>query len=144
VTPGFIAVGLAIGFCLGVVFVFFVRSQRGRERRVLAIGLSLAAAIYVVFALVTRAGWQWLIVELAGASAYTVIAVLGVRRTPGWLVLGWATHPVWDMGVHLLNGATDFAPSSYELACISFDWLVAFFILKTSESWTSGGHRVLR
>ena len=131
----FIVLWLVIGLCLGGVFVLAVRSQRGRERKVLAIGLTLAAAIYIVLAVVGRVGWEWLFVEIAGASAYTAVALLGVRRTPGWLVFGWATHPVWDVGVHLLNGRADFATSSYGLACASFDLLVALFILQRAESW---------
>jgi outer membrane protein assembly factor BamB len=118
---------LLLGLILGGAFLAFARAQRGAERRVLALGLLVAAAIYVGFALI-GAGPVWLLVEALGVAAYGVLAWLGLRRSPFWLAVGWALHPAWDVCLHLVGAGAAFAPEWYAIACISFDLLVAAYI----------------
>jgi len=74
-------------------------AKRGgaRERRLLALGLVVAALIYVGLAL--RADSRWLAVEAIGVVMFGGLAWLG-RRAEGWLALGWAAHVAWDVGLH--------------------------------------------
>jgi len=119
---------LLLGLFLGVAFLAFARTRGGAERRVLALGLLVAAVIYVGFALI-GAGPAWLLVEMLGVAAYGVLAWLGLRRSPLWLAAGWALHPAWDVGLHLVGAGAAFAPEWYATACISFDLLVAGYIV---------------
>jgi hypothetical protein len=96
---------------------------------VLSITLIVVALVYVAFALANRAGWRWLLLEVVGAGVYTTIAFLSIQRGLGWLVLGWAAHPLWDVGVHLVYRQPSFAPPWYEIACVSFDFIVAAYVL---------------
>ena len=36
---------------------------------------------------------------------------------------------IWDFGLHYLGPGRTFAPLTYAIACISFDWVVAAYIL---------------
>ena len=124
---------LLLGFCLGGAFLAFARALRGAERRVLALGLFVAAVIYVGFAL-AGAEPVWLLVETLGVAAYGTLAWLGLRHSPLWLAAGWALHPAWDVGLHLAGIGTAFAPEWYAIACISFDLLVAGYIVARFQS----------
>ena len=52
-------------------------------------------------------------------------------------MLGWATHPLWDVGVHLVNRQPNVAPAWYEIACVSFDFIVAayVFLAQIQPAW---------
>ena len=127
---GLMVFWLVSGLLAGGLFLWAIQTQGpSSQRRWLAIGLIGVAAAYIVFSLVGGAGWPWLFIEIVGAAVYAALAVLGARRAPGWLALGWATHPLWDVVVHLLNRQAGFVPAWYALACASFDWTVAAYIL---------------
>ena len=134
------AVILFIGFALGAVFLLIARRAGGGERRVLAVGLIVAAVIYVGFALLNGAGGPLLALEAGGVGLYSLFAVLGLRGSAWWLALGWATHTVWDAGLHLLNDGTGFVPSWYAIACISFDLVVAFYVVLRLREWSDHEH----
>ena len=55
--------------------------------------------------------------------------LIGWRGSAKWLGLGWAVHPVWDFGLHHLGPGHGIGPWTYAIACISFDWVVAAYIL---------------
>ena len=57
------------------------------------------------------------------------MAVAGVRGSPWWLVAGWALHPVWDVPLHYLGPGHAFAPESYAIACLSWDWVIAAYLI---------------
>jgi hypothetical protein len=118
---------LLLGIVLGAAFLAFARAQPAAESRVLAIGLLVAAAIYVLFAL-NGAEPEWIAVEVGGVVLYGSLAWLGLRHSLLWLSAGWALHPVWDVGVHLIGSGAVFAPAWYALICVTFDLLVAAYI----------------
>ncbi len=125
---------LAAGLVLGAAFIALAR--RLDERRVFAIGLVVAAAIYVGFALAGGAPWRWIGVEAIGVAVYGLLAWLGLRRARGWLALGWAAHVVWDVALHLTGAGRHFAPPWYATVCIGFDLLVAAWI--AAGCWRRG------
>jgi hypothetical protein len=88
-----------------------------------AIGLIVAAALYLVFS-VTAFNSTWLMVELIGVAIFTVIAWLGLRFTVWFLVFGWTIHVAWDVCLHLISQQA-FVPDWYPVFCISFDLIVA-------------------
>ena len=114
-----IALWLALGLAGGAAFAW---AGRARPLAWWGAGLAVAAALYVAFAL-ARGDLAHAAVEASGAALYGAVAWVGVRqRRAGPVALGWALHPVWDLGVHLGAGLP--APAWYVWACLSFDVLV--------------------
>jgi hypothetical protein len=100
-----------------------------QERAALSSGGPLIAAlIYVGFATASSAYVPWLVLETLGVGFYGALAWLGLRYSPWWLALGWATHPAWDVGLHLVGDGSAFTPAWYSVACVSFDLLVAVYL----------------
>lgn len=120
---------LFIGFFLAAIFLSFVnRYDAETQRVVLAKALVVAAIIYIIFALV----WgdtRWLLIESIGVPVYGLFAWLSLRFSVYWLSLGWLLHPIWDVYLHLLGPGDHIAPEWYAIACISFDLLVALYII---------------
>jgi Family of unknown function (DUF6010) len=118
------------GALLGALFAVAARRLGGDgELRAFALGLGVAALIYVGLVLPTASG-RWLIVEMAGVAIFGGIAWLGVRR-PAWLALGWTAHVAWDVVLHL-ERAQPVVGAWYPLACIGFDLVVAGFLLNAA------------
>ena len=120
---------LIIGLVLGTALLLYARARgRNRQKRILSIGLVVAAIIYVGFALL----WgnpMWIAVEVAGVLAYGIFVWLALRYSINWLAAGWAVHPAWDVILHLLGPGHAIVPEWYAVACISFDFLVASYVL---------------
>jgi hypothetical protein len=121
---------ILVGAVLGALFAVAARRLGGDgEVGVFALGLAVAALIYVGLALPSAAG-RWLVVETAGVAIFGGIAWLGLRR-PGWLALGWTAHVVWDVALHL-ERAQPVVGAWYPLACIGFDLVMAGFLLNAA------------
>src|SRR5689334_718162 len=118
------------GFVLSTIAFLlsrFVRDIAGRT--VLATVLFAAAGAYVGFAFNETTPRVWVLIELLQVVAFGLFGLYGWRGSPYWLALGYALHPLWDFGVHYLGAGRTFAPLAYVIACISFDWVVALYIL---------------
>lgn len=118
---------VVIGLFLATGFILVVRRSRSytKEKLPLAIGLVIAALIYVGFAF-NNDSLRWILIELAGVPIYAVFAWLGLKKSGWFLAAGWALHPLWDAGLH--DYATQFVPHWYIGGCIGFDLLVAGYI----------------
>lgn len=117
---------IAVGALLGACLVLLARLA-GRENRILAIGLAVAALVYLGFAVVHGAGGREIGIEVAGVVVFSLVALAGVRLSPWWLALGWAAHVLWDVALHP-PGADVWVPHWYGPLCIGFDLLVAFYV----------------
>jgi hypothetical protein len=117
------AVQGAVLAAVGLGLSRFTRDVVGRA--LLAFVLVVAAVLYIVFAAVAGESVGWLTAEAAGVALYGTAAVLGVRGSYWWLVAGWALHPVWDIALHYVGPGAAFAPTSYTVACLGFDLVVA-------------------
>lgn len=126
---------LSVGLALGALFILYARKGRGRESLVFAVGLVVAAVIYIGFALGHGAPPRSLLLESLGVVPFGLLAWLGVRRSEGWLALGWAAHVAWDLGFNWGAGAPPFVPSWYPVVCTSFDLLVAGYIAARAVGW---------
>ena len=124
---------LALGLALGALFILYARTGRGRESPVFAVGLVVAAVIYIGFAFAYGAPPRSLLLESLGVLPFGLLAWLGVRRSQLWLAFGWAAHVAWDLGLNWGAGAPPFVPSWYPVVCTSFDLLLAGYIAGSSH-----------
>lgn len=116
------------GAALGFAFAAGSAALFGRRvRGVLAAGLVVAALVYLVFALFGGADGGWLLAELGGVALFSVVAWLGVWRSPWWLALGWVVHGSWDLLLHVPPGHAG-VPAWYPPACFAFDLAVGAWI----------------
>ena len=121
------AVGGAILSLIAFLLSRFTREIVGRT--LLATVLFAAAGAYLGFAFQEGVSRLWLLIELLQCIAFGTLGLIGWRGPARWLALGWALHPIWDFGMHYIGPGRSFAPWTYALACISFDWVVAAYIL---------------
>jgi hypothetical protein len=119
-----------------VIVPAFLLSRFTRDiigRSVLVIFLVIAAGAYFGFAITGRelvgTDQTWMPVELIQAVVFGAIALLGLRGSPYWIAAGWALHPFWDVVLHYVGPGHSFTPWTYAIACVSFDWLVAIYIV---------------
>ena len=120
---------IVLGAVLGGLFALVARRRkRGGEVPLLALGLVVAALIYIVLALAAGADRRWLTLEVAGLGVFGGLAWLGLRTSLWWLALGWAAHVGWDVGLHL-DRPSALVPAWYPLLCVGFDLVVAGFVL---------------
>lgn len=98
-------------------------------RTLLATVLFAAAGAYFGFAFNESTPRIWVLIELLQVVAFGTLGLYGWCGSPYWLALGYALHPLWDFGVHHLGPGRTFAPLPYVIACISFDWIVALYIV---------------
>src|SRR5919202_3563225 len=126
----------AVFATVAVIIPAFLLSRFARDiigRSVLVIFLVIAAGAYFGFATVGRdlvgSNQVWILVELAQAVVFGAIGLLGLRGSPYWIAAGWALHPFWDVVLHYMGPGHLFTPWTYAIACVSFDWLVAIFIV---------------
>lgn len=119
---------LIIGALLGGGLAWFAHRSRTGWYRVLGLGLIVAAAIYVGFALRADDAARWLGVEAIGLLSFGAMGWLGLSGRAWWLVAGWGLHPLWDVPLHYSGAGAGIAPDWYAIACLSFDLVVAAYV----------------
>jgi uncharacterized protein DUF6010 len=120
------ATGGAVLSLIAFLLSLFAKDITGRT--LLATVLFAAAGAYFGFAVVGPVSRLWLLVELLQVVAFGLFGLYGWRGSPNWLALGWALHPLWDVGVHYAGPGRSFAPRGYVFACVTFDLVVAAYI----------------
>ena len=106
-----IAVTVGVFAAFGLVLLARSLAPR-RELFVYGVGLGITAIAYIALALVHGAPTRYLGLELVGAVLYGSAAILGTRRWPALLALGWTAHVAWDLFLHSPGGA-GYAPPWY-------------------------------
>jgi hypothetical protein len=117
-------IALLAGVALAVPYVLYARR---RGKRAFAIGLVLAAIVYVPFAIAAGTRHD-VFIEVCGVALFGVLAILGTRSSAYFLAAGWAAHGAWDVVLHPIGSPT-YAPWWYPVACIGFDIVVAAALL---------------
>jgi hypothetical protein len=124
-------VAVILGILGAIGLVLLGRSLRpGREMLIYGIGLCITAIAYVLFGLHRGAPASHLGLELIGAVLYGSAAVLGTRRWPTLLAVGWTAHVAWDLFFHYASGPS-FAPVWYPWFCVGFDVFLGGYIAGT-------------
>ncbi|MDQ4119995.1 MAG: DUF6010 family protein [Acidobacteriota bacterium] len=130
--------GLILGIVLSLALIYLAHTRPPKgERRVYAIGLVVAALIYVGFGVIGGANARWLMIEIVGVLIYGVAAWIGLRGWTSFLALGWMAHVAWDVLLHLSGAGSEYTPDWYPWLCVSFDSVVAGAILKSIRRETS-------
>ena len=120
---------LFTGFLLGFVFVSIAGRRTKGGRTLMAIGIVVGAWFYIPLAFTGNADLNGLLMEVVGAALFTAMAWTGVRYSVWWLIAGWGTHILWDVGLHLIGHGNEFIDSWYPLFCMMFDLVVAIYLL---------------
>jgi hypothetical protein len=125
---------MIVGGAGGVVtsLVAFLLSRFAGDivgRTLLATVLFTAAGAYFGFAVVAPVSPIWWLIELLQCIAFGTLGLYGWRGSAKWLLLGWALHPVWDFVMHYIGPGRGIGPGFYSIACLTFDWIVALYIL---------------
>jgi hypothetical protein len=121
------AIGGVVLSLLAFLLSRFVSEVAGRT--VLATVLFAAAGAYFGLAFEEGRYEIWVLVELLQTIAFGALGLYGWRGNAKWLALGYALHPFWDFGMHYVGPGRTFAPWELAILCISFDWVVAAYIL---------------
>lgn len=121
------AAGGAVLSLIAFLLSRFVNDVVGRT--VLATVLFTAAGAYFGFAVMAPVSPIWWLIELLQCIAFGTLGLFGWRGPAKWLLLGWALHPVWDLVMHYIGPGRDIGPGFYSIACLTFDWTVAAYIL---------------
>jgi len=121
------AIGGAVLSLIAFLLSRFIRDLAGRTA--LATGLFAAAGAYFGFAIVGPVSRLWVLIELIQVVAFSAMGLAGWKGSAKWLALGWALHPIWDFALHYLGPGRSFAPLAYSISCITFDGVVAAYIL---------------
>jgi hypothetical protein len=131
-------IALLLGVALSLAFVGLARKYPPRrESRVYAVGLVVAALIYVGFGAAGGAGTRWQALELFGVLLYGAAAWGGLRGRPWLLAAGWAAHVAWDVLLHLSGAGSEYTPQWYPWLCVSFDLVMAGAVLASSRRWAA-------
>ena len=120
------AIGGAVLVLIAFLLSKFVSDVAGRT--LLATVLFAAAGAYLGFAVTAPVSRIWLLIELLQAIAFGTLGLYGWRGPAKWLALGWALHPLWDLPLHYYGPGRSVAPWTYAV-CLSYDWVVAAYIL---------------
>ena len=120
------AIGGAVLSLLAFLLSKFASDIAGRT--LLATVLFAAAGGYFGLAFEEGMGRIWTLVELLQCIAFGTLGLYGWRGSAKWLALGYALHPFWDFPLHYLGPGRSYAPVTYVILCITFDWVVAAYI----------------
>ena len=121
-----------------------ILGQRARGRRGSAFERWWLALFLAGMPLVYLADWAvagsahtvgWLGVELAGFVIFASLAVLGVRRSPWFLVAGIVGHGLgWDLWHH----GVGFVPDWYATGCLVADLGLGVYAATQVRAWEVG------
>ncbi len=80
------------------------------------------------------AGATWLWVEMAGLPIYVALAVLGLKRSPWFLVAGIVAHGIaWDSWHIIVNSA--YIPIWYSIGCLATDVGLGLYLAARVPAW---------
>jgi hypothetical protein len=123
--------GGAVNALLVTVVAFLLSRFVGEiyGRALPAILLIVAGGTYVGFAVAGTPDGVWPLAEIAQALVLGILALLGLRGSPYWLVGAWAVHPLWDVLLHYFGAGREFAPAAWAISCVSFDLIIAGYLV---------------
>lgn len=118
---------MLLGFAAATALMYLLRNYKVQKKnKILAAGLFIASVIYVLFS-ITTFNEVWITVEVVGLVLFLLFVWMGFHYSMWFVVLGWALHIVWDVGVHPQETAP-YVPFWYAWICVGFDAVVAVYL----------------
>lgn len=118
---------LLLGIAAACGLLIYIRKFSVRKKyHLLALGLFIVSAIYVVFALTTF-NEIWIVVEVVGLLLFLLFIWMAFHYSMWFVVMGWVAHIVWDVGVHPEEIAP-YVPYWYAWICVGFDGVIAVYM----------------
>jgi len=122
-----IIIYIVLGTIAAGVLIFYIRNFPVRKKyHLMALGLFLAAAVYVVLSLTTF-NKIWIVVEVVGLLLFLLFVWMAFHYSMWFVVLGWTAHIIWDVGIHPQETAP-YVPYWYAWICVGFDAVIAVYI----------------
>jgi hypothetical protein len=118
----FIGIAVAITVCLAASFVGF-----DKDRAFYPVVLIVIASYYILFA-VMGASMQTLLIELAAAAAFAVVAVIGFKWNQWFIIVGLAAHGAFDL-LHPLLAHNQGVPIWWPGFCLAYDVTAAVYLM---------------
>lgn len=115
-------IGISSSSVTILIFYFLKRLDKNTIYGLILIGI---AFLYV--------GYTWTnlavaIISFLQTLFFLPIAYLGIKKNAYFLVAGYFLHGLWDM-IYPFIGRPDLLPPDYDYFCITYDFIVAFYLL---------------
>jgi hypothetical protein len=117
-----IGIAAAIAVCQAASIVGF-----DKDRAFYPVVLIVIASYYILFAAM-GASMQTLLIELAAAGAFAVMAVVGFKRNPWFIVIGLAAHCAFDL-LHPHLAHNPGVPNWWPGFCLAYDLTAAVYLI---------------
>jgi len=117
-----IGIAVAIAVCLAASLIGF-----DKDRAFYPVVLIVIASYYILFAAM-GASIQTLLIELAAAAAFVVVAVVGFKHNPWFIVIGLAAHGAFDL-LHPLLAHNPGVPHWWPGFCLAYDVTAAVYLM---------------
>ncbi|HCM77729.1 MAG TPA: hypothetical protein DIS90_15205 [Cytophagales bacterium] len=115
-------IGISSSLITILIFYFLKRLDKNTIYGLILMGI---AFLYI--------GYTWTNLEVAIISFIQVLfflpfAYLGIKKNAYYLVAGYFLHGIWDV-VYPFLGSPDLLPPDYDYFCITYDVIVALYLL---------------
>jgi hypothetical protein len=128
--------GLGVLFSVGLAVL--ARWSQTRPALLAAYALIAVSFLYVGFAVSAEEAGTWIGFEMTGVAIFGTLAGLAIVRSPWFVVIGLALHPIWALYIHYYGAGRDFAPAPFVWATAGFDvaaaLVVAVLILRQQKT----------
>ncbi|HBG75152.1 MAG: hypothetical protein A2X25_13110 [Chloroflexi bacterium GWB2_49_20] len=120
--------GLIIGI-VGAVATVMIASLLPKPMALELLSIVLGGIAFVYFGFVLMDGRKReMFIEFGNIGLTIALALLGLWVAPYWLAAGYLAHGLWD-ALHHPRGIQTNIPRWYIPFCLTYDWVVAGFIL---------------
>lgn len=117
---------LIIGISSGLFIILIIALMKRPDKQIMyGLILSGIGFLYVGF---TWSDTKAVIINAAQAVFFLFIAWYGIKKELYILAAGYFLHGIWDLVYHLFPGS-NLIPPHYDLFCLSFDFIVGFYLL---------------
>lgn len=119
-------ISVIIGISSGLLTILFIAlAKRLDKQTIYGLILSGIGFLYVGF---TWSDTKAVIMNGVQAVFFVMIAAYGIKKGLYILAAGYFLHGIWDL-VYNLFSSSALIPPHYDLFCLSFDFVIGFYLL---------------
>ena len=116
-------IGISAGLFTILIAALFKRADKN-----LFYGLVLACIGFLYI------GYSWtdiadVIMNILQAMFFLLLAYIGVKKNPNFLIAGYFIHGLWDF-IYSHVGNAELLPPHYDLFCSTYDFIIGFYLLR--------------